>query len=397
MPEAISSAVPFAALRPASARAQSMPRSAIREIMGLAAGRPNVIHLEVGEPDASTPAHIIEGAFEAARAGWTKYSSNAGLPALRQLIARHTSTRWGVEVATDQVVVTTGAIGALYTAIATVVDAGDEILIPDPGWPNYESIAHLLNARAVRFDLPPERGFLPDPDEIASKITAKTKAILFNTPGNPSGAVFPRDIMARLAEIARSRGIYLISDEIYEDIIFDGMHVSAGTFGIADRAFVISGFSKTYAMTGWRLGWVICPPGLASVVTGLQEPLTSCASTIAQKAGEVALSGPADCISLFRDMYRRRRDILVDVFGNSGLLPMVPAGAFYALVDISRTGLGSLDFAKRFLQERDVACVPGITFGPSCDRFVRVAFTIADDQLREGLQRLRDYIGSLAR
>jgi aspartate aminotransferase/aminotransferase len=380
-----------AALRSPSARARSMPRSAIREIMALAAERSDVIHLEVGEPDATTPAHIIEAAFAAARAGWTKYSPNSGLPVLRQLIAERMSRRWRTEVAPGQVVVTTGAIGALYTAITTVAEAGDEILIPDPGWPNYESIAHLIGASAVRYGLQAKNGFLPDPDEIAAKVTARTKAILINTPGNPTGAVFPRALVARLADLARARGLYLISDEIYEDIVFGGEHVSIGEFGLGTQAFVISGFSKSFAMTGWRLGWVVCPPELAAVATGLQEPLTSCASTIAQKAGEAALSGPQDCVGAFRDTFHRRRDILVEVFGKSGLLPMVPEGAFYGLVDISRTGLGSLDFAKRFLIERNVACVPGITFGPSCDRFVRVAFTIGDEPLREGLKRLRDY------
>jgi aspartate/methionine/tyrosine aminotransferase len=295
-------------------------------------------------------------------------------------------------VASSQVVVTTGAIGALFTAIVTVVEAGDEILIPDPGWPNYESIAHLVGATAVRYALPAQNGFLPDPDEIASRITDRTKAILLNTPGNPTGAVFPRAIMARLAEIARNRGLYLLSDEIYEDIVFGREHVSAAAFGLGPNLFIISGFSKSYAMTGWRLGWLVCPPELASVAIGLQEPLTSCASTISQKAGEAALSGSAECVAEFRDVFRRRRDILAEVFGKTGLLPMVPEGAFYGLVDISRTGLRSLDFAKRFLLERKVATVPGITFGPSCDRFVRVAFTIRDESLREGLQRLRDYI-----
>jgi aspartate/methionine/tyrosine aminotransferase len=381
-----------ATLAPASARARSMPRSAIREIMALAAEQSDVIHLEVGEPDASTPGHIIEGAFAAARAGWTKYSPNSGVPALRQMIAERSARRWGVEVGSNQVVVTTGAIGALYTAIVTVVDAGDEILIPDPGWPNYESIAHLIGATAVRYALPAENGFLPDPDEIASRITDRTKAILLNTPANPTGAVFPRALMARLVKIARERGLYLISDEIYEDIVFEREHVSVGSFGVGPNVFVISGFSKSFAMTGWRLGWLVCPPDLASVAIGLQEPLTSCASTISQKAGEAALGGPAECVAQFREMFRRRRDILKNVFDNSALLPMVPEGAFYALVDISRTGLRSLDFAKRFLLERKVATVPGITFGPSCDRFVRVAFTIGDESLREGLQRLRDYI-----
>lgn len=381
-----------AALRPASARASSMPRSAIREIMALAAERSGVIHLEVGEPDAITPAHIIEAAFQAARAGWTKYSPNSGLPPLRKLIAERVSARCGAAVEPAHVVVTTGAIGALFTAIVTVADAGDEVLIPDPGWPNYESIAHLIGATPVRYGLAAERGFLPDPDAIAAKITARTKALLLNTPGNPTGAVFPREIMARLVELARARGLYLISDEIYEDIVFGGEHVSAGAFGARDNVFVISGFSKTYAMTGWRLGWLVCPPALATVATGLQEPLTSCASTIAQKAGEAALAGSSAAVAEFRDSFRRRRDILVDVFRGTGLVPMEPQGAFYGLVDISRSGLKSLEFAKRFLVERNVATVPGITFGPSCDRFVRVAFTIADAELREGLQRLCDYL-----
>src|SRR4051812_9464427 len=385
---------PVTARRPASARAQSMPRSAIREIMALAAERSDVIHLEVGEPDASTPQPIIDAAFAAASAGWTKYSPNSGLPALRQQIARRTSERWKTEVTPAQVVVTTGAIGALFTAIVTVADRGDEILMPDPGWPNYESIAHLIGASAVRYQLSPQNAFLPDPDDIASKVTDRTKAILINTPGNPTGAVFPHAVMARLADIARSRGLYLISDEIYEDIVFDRKHVSAGSFGLGSNVFVISGFSKSYAMTGWRLGWLICPPDLAGVATSLQEPLTSCASTIAQKAGEAALAGSGDAVEQFRQMFHRRRDILVKTFSGTDLVPMVPDGAFYGLVDISPSGLKSLDFAKRFLLERNVATVPGITFGPSCDRFVRVAFTIEDERLREGLERLRNYIES---
>ena len=382
---------------PSSIRARSMPRSAIREMMALAAGRPDVIHLEVGEPDAPTPAHIIKGAFEAAQAGWTKYSANAGLPTLRALIASRMSGRWGVQVVPDQVVVTTGAVGAVYSAISTVVDAGDEILLPDPGWPNYESMAHLLHVKAVRYNLLAKNGFLPDPDDIESRITEKTKVILINTPTNPTGAVFPERLMARLADIAQNRGVYLISDEIYEDIVFEGQHVSAGSLGIGDRTFVVSGLSKSYSMTGWRLGWLICGSELAHVASSLQESLTSCASTISQKAGEVALSGSQDFTRTFCGNYRRRRDILVQVFSNTGVLPAVPAGAFYALIDISSTGLSSFDFAKRLLLEYSVACVPGGTFGQSCEQFVRVAFTIDDDQLREGLLRLRAFIESRTR
>lgn len=387
-----STAAAAAETRPSSRRAAGMPRSAIREIMALAAGRSNVIHLEIGEPDFSTPAHIIDSAFDAARSGWTKYSSNAGLPALRKMVAERTAARWDKPVSPDQVIITTGAIGALYSALMAVVDAGDEVLIPDPGWPNYESITHLAGGMPVRFNQPASRGFLPDPDEIARLITPRTKAIVINTPGNPTGAVFSPALIAQIGEIARRTGIYVISDEIYEDIIFEGEHTSAASAVSADRLFVVAGFSKTYAMTGWRLGWLVCPPALAAIASGLQEPVTSCASTISQKAGEAALANDQDCVGVFRDTFKRRRDIVLDTFGNSGLVPVVPHGAFYALIDIGKTGHKSLDFAKAFLLAHDTAVVPGVTFGPSCDRYVRVAFTIEDEALREGLTRLRTYI-----
>jgi len=382
------------AVRSPSQRAMGMPRSAIREIMALAAGRSDVIHLEVGEPDVSTPAFIIDAAFVAAREGWTKYSSNAGLPTLRKQVAEHVGRAWERPVSAENVIITTGAIGALYSALMSILDAGDELLVPDPGWPNYAAIAHLAGAKAVRYLQPAERGFLPDTVEIERLITPKTKAIILNTPGNPSGAVFSRELMGAIMDVARRTGIYVVSDEIYEDLVFEGEHVSAGVFDMPDRTFVISGFSKSYSMTGWRIGWLICPPSLVSVASSLQEPVTSCASTIAQKAGEGALNGDGSSVREFRDMFMRRRDIVVDVFGNTGLLPMVPAGAFYALIDIRRKGMDSLTFAKTFLAEHKTAVVPGITFGPACDGYVRVAFTIGDEELREGLERLRRFIQS---
>ncbi len=378
--------------RPASRRAGGLPRSAIREIMSLAAGKPDVIHLEVGEPDASTPPHIIEGAFRAAREGWTRYSSNAGLPALRKRVAARMSGRWDRAVAEDRVVITTGAVGGLYSALMSVLDLGDEVLIPDPGWPNYEAIAHLAGANAIRYHLPSERGFLPDLAEIKRLSTAKTKAILINTPGNPTGAVFSRELMKGLIDHIQGSGIYLVSDEVYEDIVFEGEHVSAGSFDAADRVFVVSGASKSFAMTGWRLGWLICPPQLAAVATGLQEPVTSCASTISQKAGEAALEGGDECVRTLSAAFKRRRDLVVDLLGKNELLPVVPAGAFYALVDISRTGRDSLAFCKGLLEAKSVAAVPGITFGPQSDRYIRIAFTIADADLRKGLERLLEYM-----
>lgn len=378
--------------RPASRRASGLPRSAIREIMSLAAGKPGVIHLEVGEPDAPTPAHIVEGAFRAAREGWTRYSSNAGLASLREKVAARVSRRWSRPVSPERIVITTGAVGGLYSALMSVLDPGDEVLIPDPGWPNYEAIAHLAGASAVRFALLPQRGFLPDMEEIRRLTTPRTKAILINTPGNPTGAVFTRELMQSLVEHCAGTGIYLVSDEVYEDIVFEGEHVSAGACGPDDRVFVVSGASKSFAMTGWRLGWLVCPPQLAGVATGLQEPVTSCASTIAQKAGEAALDGGETCVRELAAAFRRRRDMVVEVLGKRGLLPMVPAGAFYALVDVSRTGQDSLGVCKRLLQSHSVAAVPGITFGPASDRYIRIAFTVSDDDLREGLSRLADFL-----
>ena len=379
-------------LRGPARRAADMPRSAIREIMALAATVPDVIHLEVGEPDAKTPDFIIESAFAAVTGGATKYAPNAGLPSLRRMVAERCSRRWHAPVDPNRVVMTTGAIGGLFSALFSVLDAGDEVLIPDPGWPNYESIAHLAGAKPVRYQLPADRGFLPDIVELHSLVTERTKAILINTPGNPTGAVFPAALMAALVALARDKGLYLISDEVYEDIVFDGEHVSAARSGAEDHVFIVSGFSKSYAMTGWRLGWLVCPPSLAGIAASLQEPVTSCAPTPSQKAGEAALAGDQQVVADFRDVYRRRRDLVVQSFSGSCYLPIVPAGAFYALVDVSQAGANSFDTAKAALLEASVAVVPGITFGPASDRYVRIAYTIADQELAEGVRRLRNFL-----
>jgi aspartate aminotransferase len=385
----------MAAPRAAAARATAMPRSAIREIMALAAGRPDVIHLEVGDPDLDTPAPIAAALQRAVRDGATHYAPNAGLPALRAAIAARCSARTGRVVAAEQVVVTVGAVNALFVALFALLDTGDELLVPDPGWPNYASICHLAGATARPYAMPAAAGFLPDPATLRAMIGPRTKALLINTPGNPSGAVFPAPLMQELAALARDTGIWLVSDEIYEDMLFGGEHVSAGACGVEDRSIVISGFSKSFAMTGWRLGWAVAPPSLAPVLAGLLEPVVSCAPTMIQEAGLAALQGDQAFVIEAAARFRHRRDILAEELAGSPLLPVVPRGAFYGFLDIGATRLGSLDFARRALAETAVAVVPGITFGPASDRFVRVALTVPDAMLRDGLRRLRRLAESL--
>jgi aspartate aminotransferase/aminotransferase len=363
--------------------------------MALAEGRTDVIHLEVGEPDLRTPAHIIRAAFQAAEDGWTGYTPNAGIRPLREAIAARSSAMWRRPIDPGQVVVTTGAIGALFSASMSILDPGDEVLIPDPGWPNYESILHLAGARPKRYTLRTQTGFLPDMDEVQALTGPRTKAIIVNTPGNPTGAVLPAELMARLVDHVEHTGIYLISDEIYEDIVFESEHVSAAACALSDRVLVVSGVSKSYAMTGWRLGWVVCPAKLAPVVAGLQEPLTSCACAIAQKGAEAALAGDQTCVDELRTRFRRRRDQVVDQLRGSGLLPCAPAGAFYAFVDIGSTGCDSFAFCEGLLKRRAVATVPGVTFGPSSDHFIRIAFTVDDAVLQDGLARIRTHVDEL--
>jgi len=382
-------------VHPPAVRAQGMPRSAIREIMALAAGRPEVIHLEVGEPDSPVAPAIIEATAVAMRAGATGYAPNAGLTALRALVAARYTARWHLQVAIDRVVITTGAIGALHSAILAVVDVGDEVLIPDPGWPNYHSICHLAGATAVRYRLEPARGYLPDMDELRRLTGPRTKAIVINTPGNPTGAVFPQEVMAALAEHVARTGAYLISDEIYEDMVFSIFHVSAAEFDIHDRLFVVSGVSKSYAMTGFRIGFLICPPGLEKLVASLQEPVTSCASTPSQKAAEAALVGDQSGVGALCEIFRRRAELFTAAMGPE-LMPVAPGGAFYALVDIASTGMDSLAFCKLLLNEDAVAAVPGVTFGPASDTVIRVAFSVNEAALTTAAARLRGRIESLA-
>lgn len=370
-------------------RIQLMRRSGIREIMDLAAGREDVLHLEVGQPDFATPAHIVEAGCQAALSGFTTYTANKGLAEVRESIAAKLKRVNGIDTAVDDIVITAGAVNALVEALATLVSPGDTILIPDPGWPNYQMMADVLAARAVHYPLVPEDDFLPDLDRLDELArTSGAKVLMINSPGNPTGAVFPRDVMASLVDLAARHDMYLLSDECYEQVLFEGEHVSPASLGGGDYVLSVFSMSKSYAMTGWRMGYVTGPSDLIDLVAKVQEPLISCATSIAQKAGQAALDGDQTCVRKMTDSYRARRDMVVDILREGNLLISVPHGAFYIMADVSAAGQDSYAFARRLIKETGVAVAPGETFGPSGAGKVRLSLATATQDLREGAERL---------
>lgn len=371
-----------------------MRRSGIREIMDRAAGRDDVLHLEVGQPDFPTPAHIVEAGCAAARAGYTRYTANKGLAEVRESIVAKLKRDNDIHTRAEDVVITAGAVNALMESLTTLVAPGDAVLIPDPGWPNYQMMADILSARTVHYPLLPGDGFLPDLDRLEhlAARTERAKVLLVNSPANPTGAVFPRWVVQRLVDIAARHRLHLVSDECYEQVVFEGEHVSPGSLDPDGRVLSVFSMSKSYAMTGWRMGYVTGSSELMDLVAKVQEPMISCATAIAQKAGQVALESDQSCVREMTDTYRRRRDVAVDILRDGGLLVTVPRGAFYIMADVSAVGPDSYAFAHRLLAEAGVAVAPGETFGPSGAGMVRLSLATAGEDLREGAGRLVDAV-----
>ena len=380
-------------MKPLSSIAEALPRSGIREVMALASKMENVIHLEVGEPSFNTPAHIIDAAFEAAGRGETKYTSNYGTPKLRQAIAGKYTATWGRTITSDEVLASTGGVNAIAATTFAICEPGDEILVPDPGWPNYISIAGLAHAKPVRYPCRIEDGFLPDLDAIRKLITPRTKILIICNPSNPTGVVFPAETVKALVDLAAEHDLYLIADEIYEALVFDGEHTPASQFDADGRVITISGFSKTFAMTGWRLGYAIANPELILLAGKMMEPLTSCPTGPSQAAGYAAIKGPQDCVEGMRQAYLQRRNIARDILVPAGLLPVVPQGAFYALLDLRSTGLPSRELALKMLEEEKVAVAPGDTFGNvTSTGMVRMSLASSDDNVAEGCRRIVRFV-----
>jgi aspartate/methionine/tyrosine aminotransferase len=376
-------------MKPPSRSAAAMRRSGIREVLDLASERPGTLHLEIGEPDFPTPAHVVEAAARAAAEGYTKYTVNRGLPSLREAIRAKLAERNGLDVTMEEIVVTVGGDNGLFEALLSLVEPEDAILIPDPGWPNYEMMAAALHAVPLRYPLERSRDFEPDLDALAELAgDPRAKVLLVNSPGNPTGAVWRRATLERVLEIAQERDLYLLSDEVYEEIVFEGEHFSPATLDAEGRVVTVFSASKTYAMTGWRLGYVVASRQLSELIAKVQEPVVSCATAVAQKAAEAALLGPQDCVAEMRNAYRRRRDATVAALRETGLFVTEPRGAFYIFADIGRATLDTYAFSRWLVVEHGVAVAPGDTFGPGAAGLVRLSLATASEILEEGVARL---------
>jgi aspartate/methionine/tyrosine aminotransferase len=370
----------------------TIPRSGIRAIMELAWTVPDAIHLEVGEPNFTTPAHIVAAAAEAAAAGFTRYTPNAGIPELREALAGKVRERNGIQAGADQVIVTPGSVAGLFSTLTALVDPGSEVLLADPAWPNYELMMRLLGITPVRFRLHPERGLIPDAAEIEPLITERTRAIVLNSPGNPTGAITPPEVLADLLELSARHDLWVLTDEVYDEIWFDHPPAALAPLDSEGRVITFFSFSKTYAMTGWRVGYLVAPADVVGHIIKAQEPITSCVNAPAQKAAVAAITGPQDCVADMRASYHERRDRVGALLDDRGLPYVRPTGAFYLMADISGSGLSDVEFATRLVRERGVAVVPGTTFGPNSGAFVRISLATAAEPLLEGVGRLADAV-----
>ncbi|HEY0249533.1 MAG TPA: aminotransferase class I/II-fold pyridoxal phosphate-dependent enzyme [Gryllotalpicola sp.] len=369
--------------------ALSVPHSGIREIVNLALSAPqgSVARLEIGEPDARTPEHVVEAAVRAAR-GWTGYVQSAGIPQLRELAAERVARFYGGPAEAERVVIGQGAVQVLSAVLTATLAPGDEVLIPDPAWPNYLMQATMVGARPVPYPMRASNGFLPDPAEIEALVTPRTKVLVVNSPSNPTGAVMARELAEELVRVCASRGVLVVSDEVYDEIIFDGEHVHLAAI---DPDWVVSvfSFSKTYAMTGWRVGYAVLPGWLAETVGKLQEPYLSSLPSVTQAAAMAALTGPQDAVCVNRLRYAARRDAAVAQLADAGLAVLPPAGAFYLMLPLS-AGVDSRTAALE-LVGRGVSTAPGTAFGLEARSFLRVSLASDEETLRCGLDIFLDW------
>lgn len=350
----------------------------------------NIVHLEIGEPDFDTPRHIIDAACEAVRSGYTHYGPSAGDPELRAAIAAHMGTSRGLKAAAENVVVVPGAKPIIYWGITALVNPGDEVIYPNPGFPIYESMINFVGGKPVPAPLREANEFRFDVAELASLVTSKTKMIIINSPQNPTGGVLTQEDLQDIARLAIEKDVWVMTDEPYEQVLYEGTHHSiAAIDGMPERTILIDGFSKSFAMTGWRLGYGVMPAELATAVAKLQTNCTSCVNAFIQRAALVALSGPMDATRAMVAEFKRRRDVIVDGLNElPGVSCLRPHGAFYVFPNITATGYASRDLAKAILEQANVAVLSGTAFGQYGDGYLRLSYANSVENIQEALRRI---------
>jgi aspartate aminotransferase len=354
-----------------------------------AAGR-SIIHLEIGEPDFDTPEHIKEAAIRALRDGYTHYTPAAGIPEARAAIAESVARSRGIPVTPEHVVITPGAKPIMFFLMMALLNPGDEVIYPDPGFPIYESVARFVGARPVPWILREDREFRADPEDLRTLLTPRTKLIILNSPHNPTAGVLSRADLEAIAGIVRGRPLVILSDEIYCQILYSGtFHSIASVPGMQDHTVILDGFSKTYAMTGWRMGYGVMRPALAERITQLMVNSNSCTAAFTQIAGIAALRGPQDCVARMVAEFRRRRDVIVDGLSRlPGVRCLRPQGAFYAFPNVREIDADTRRLAEHLLNEAGVAVLSGTSFGAQGEGYLRLSYANSVEAITEALRRM---------
>ena len=350
-----------------------------------------IVHLEIGQPDFPTPRHVIEAGKKALDEGWTGYGPTPGFPDFRDAIAEYISRSRGITVTGKNVMVVPGGKPIMFFTMMAVLEPGDEVIYPNPSFPIYESMINFLGATPVPIPLIESRGFSFDLETFRQKLSPKTKMVVLNSPANPTGGMIPRDDLAQMAEMLRERDVLVLSDEIYSRICYGVEPSSITQFpGMLEKTVILDGFSKTYSMTGWRLGYGVMPLWLADAVDKLMVNSNSCTASFTQRAGLAALTGPQDDVDRMVAEFRRRRDVIVKGLNEiPGFRCVVPDGAFYVFPNVSGTGLASRELADMLLNDAGVACLSGTAFGSYGDGYLRFSYAASLENIEEALSRIR--------
>ncbi|RJR32245.1 MAG: pyridoxal phosphate-dependent aminotransferase [Candidatus Latescibacterota bacterium] len=351
----------------------------------------DMVHLEIGEPDFDTPPNIVKAAVKALKEGFTHYGPSAGMPAAKKVFAEHISKDRKIEVRPENVVITPGAKPILFFSIMALVDEGDEVIYPNPGFPIYESVINFVGGKPVPIPLREEKNFSFDVDELRGLVNEKTKLIIVNSPQNPTGGILTKKDMKTVAELADKYDAWILSDEVYSKIVYEGKHVSIYDFPeVKDRTILLEGHSKTYAMTGWRLGYGIMPPKLADAVARLQTNSNSCTASFTQMAGIEALTGSQSRSRKMVKEFKVRRDLIVDGLNAiPGFTCLKPKGAFYVFPNITGTGMKSKELETFLLEKAGVAALSGTSFGAYGEGYVRFSYANSQENIKKALEKIR--------